>query len=97
MKKLLTLTSLILVFIVFLGCHPARMVVRERPAEPHFVQPLAPGPNFVWHSGEWIRYGSSYVYRKGFWIKTPSHGRYYRSGHWQRRRNGWLWIPGRWH
>lgn len=96
MKKFLFITPLILMFILFAGCRPARVVVHERPAEPRFVQPLAPGPNYVWHSGEWIRHGNTYVYHKGFWIKAPTKRRYYVAGHWQRRRGGWIWIPGHW-
>ena len=83
--------------IFFAGCKSSRVVVRERPVPPHYSQPLAPGPNYVWHSGEWIRHRHTYIYKQGFWIKAHPGQRYYSSGHWQRRRDGWIWIPGYWH
>ncbi len=96
MKKLLVILPLILVFFFMTGCRPARVVVRERPMKPHYVQPLAPGPNYIWHSEEWIRHGNTYVYHKGFWIKASPNHRQYVGGHWKRRRAGWIWIPGHW-
>ena len=96
MKKFLFLSPLILMFVFIAGCRPARIVVRERPMEPHYVQPLVPGPNYIWHNGEWIRHGNTYVYHKGFWIKAQTNKRYYVAGHWQRRRLGWVWIRGHW-
>jgi len=87
---------LIIIFVSISACRPSRVVVRDRPPEPHFVQPLAPGPNYIWHSGEWIRNRNTYIYRKGFWIKAPSYRKYYVPGHWQRKRAGWIWISGHW-
>jgi hypothetical protein len=96
MKKIVFVATLILMFIFITGCRPVRVVVRERPIEPHYVQPLAPGPNYTWHNGDWIRYGNTYVYHKGFWMKAPSNHRNYISGHWQSRRAGWVWVQGHW-
>ncbi|MEO8822985.1 MAG: hypothetical protein ABI366_05365 [Ginsengibacter sp.] len=96
MKRFLFIVSIMVALIFITGCRPSRVVVRERPVEPHYVQPLAPGPNYIWHNGEWIRHGNTYIFHKGFWIKAPSHRRYYTTGHWQRRRAGWVWISGQW-
>ncbi len=96
MKKFLFLSPLVLMFFFITGCKPSRVVVRERPVPPHYVQPLAPGPNYVWYRGEWTRHGNTYIYQKGFWMKASSNRRDYAGGYWQRRRGGWIWIPGHW-
>ncbi len=97
MKRLLFISLIILSLVFLSGCKPSRLVVRQRPFEPHYVQPVAPGPNYIWHNGEWIRHGNAYVYHKGFWMKAPPNHRNYIAGHWQRRRTGWIWIGGHWY
>ncbi len=96
MKKIVFVAPLILMFIFITGCRPAKVVIKERPMEPHYAQPLAPGPNYIWHNGEWIRYGNTYVYHKGFWMKALSNHRHYIAGNWQRRRGGWVWMQEPW-
>src|SRR6185437_13479676 len=51
MKKLLFLTTLVLLIFFISGCHSSRYVVRERPMEPHYAMPMSPGPNYIWHNG----------------------------------------------
>ena len=94
MKRFLFLSPLILVFVFFLGCKPSRVVVRERPVQPRYVQQPAPGPNYIWHNGDWIRNGNSYVYHQGFWLKPPSNHKNYIAGHWQSRRAAGFGFPG---
>ena len=96
MKKLLFLSTFILLIFLIFGCHSSRYVVRERPIEPHYVLPMSPGPNYIWHNGDWVWNGNGYIYRRGSWIIAPSNRRHYISGYWQRKRGGWVWRPGYW-
>ncbi|MGN6249049.1 MAG: hypothetical protein ACTHNG_11905 [Ginsengibacter sp.] len=96
MKKVHFISPFIIIFFFVASCRQSRVVVRERPVPPHYVQPLAPGPGYIWHGGEWIKYRHTYVYHKGFWMKAPGSHRSYIEGHWVRRRAGWIWIPGHW-
>lgn len=96
MKKLLFLGTLLILILFIYSCRSSRYVVRERPIEPHYVQPLAPGANYIWHGGYWIRGGNGYTYHNGYWMRPSSGRRHFTSGHWQRRRRGWVWMSGRW-
>src|SRR5690242_9516093 len=53
------------------------------PALPVYVQPLPPGPNYIWTPGYWAwdpDYG--YYWVPGTWVLAPY--------------PGWLWTPGYW-
>jgi hypothetical protein len=79
-----------------MGCSPSAIVVRERPVRPAYAQPPAPSPAYIWVEGNWIKRGHGYVYRKGYWV-APRRGRYhYSAGHWQHKKEGWIWIHGHW-
>ena len=68
MKKLFSTVSLLLAILIFIaGCGPSSVVVRTQPAPPVYARPAAPGANYVWVEGEWIRRGHGYVYREGYW------------------------------
>jgi hypothetical protein len=97
MKKLLSTASVLLIILIFIaGCGPSSVVVRTQPVPPVYARPAAPGGNYVWVEGEWIRRGHGYVYREWYW--TPVRARHHRyvTGHWQRKREGWYWVPGHW-
>ncbi len=97
MKKIISVVSFFLFVLIFLaGCGPSSIVVRERPAPPYYARPAAPGPNYIWIDGEWLRSGRHYNYRQGYWAPPRKRYRQYSAGHWQQRRNGWYWVPGRW-
>jgi hypothetical protein len=97
MKKLIFLLGTLFFVAVFVaGCRPSAVVVRDRPYPPHYVQPAAPGPNYVWVSGEWVRKGRGYAYHQGYWVAPARNHRHYITGHWQRRGHGWVWASGHW-
>ena len=97
MKKSISFISILLAILFFLtGCVPSSVVVRTQPAPPVYVRPAAPGGNYVWVDGEWIRRGHGYVYRQGYWSAPRTRYHNYVSGHWQQKRQGWYWVPGRW-
>lgn len=78
------------------GCGPSRMVVLERPVAPVYAMPAAPGPGFVWVSGEWVYRRNNYVYRRGHWARQHYGHMYYVPGKWESRGQGWRWVPGHW-
>ena len=97
MKERISITGILFTILIFLaGCEPSLAVVRTQPEPPVYVRPVAPGGNYVWVDGEWIRRGHGYRYRQGYWAAPrPSYHRYI-TEHWQQKRQGWHWIPGRW-
>jgi hypothetical protein len=97
MKKLFS-TSVLLLIVLFsiTGCGPSYITVGTRPVAPVYSRPVAPGANYVWIDGEWIRSGHGYVYRRGYWAAPRPRYHQYISGHWQQRRGGWFWVPGHW-
>lgn len=96
MRKIIFLLGALFITAIILASCSAALVVRERPHNPVYVLPAAPGPHFVWVTGEWVKRRGAYVYRKGYWARQGRGHAYYVSGHWQSRRNGWVWIPGYW-
>ena len=97
MKLRIYQLSIIAATLLFIaGCGPSAVVVRTRPQPPVYVRPVAPGANYVWIDGEWIRRGRHYNYRNGYWTLPRARYHQHNSGHWQQRRDGWYWIPGRW-
>jgi len=97
MKKLFSTGSIFLILLIFIaGCGPSAVIVSTRPQPPVYVRPVAPGGNYVWIEGEWIRSGHGYIYRQGYWDLRRSRHYQYAQGHWQQRRNGWFWVPGHW-
>jgi len=97
MKKIIFLLSTLFFVLIFIaGCGPSYVVVRERPMPPKYSQPLAPAPNYIWVSGEWVGHRGRYEYRKGYWVVAHQGHFNYVEGHWQRRRHGWFWVRGYW-
>ncbi len=97
MKKFFATLSLLFIVLIFItGCGPSSVTVRTRPEPPYYARPMAPGPNYVWIDGEWIRSGRGYAYRHGYWMAPRPRYHAYISGHWERRRHGWYWVHGYW-
>jgi len=97
MKKLLSILSLLFIVMVFTtGCGPSYVTVRTRPQPPVYARPVAPGANYVWVEGEWVRSRGGYIYKRGYWAAPRQRYHQYIPGHWQHRRNGWVWIAGHW-
>ncbi|MDE3213371.1 MAG: YXWGXW repeat-containing protein [Bacteroidota bacterium] len=78
------------------GCGPTYVVVRSKPIPPHYVRPHAPGPGYVWIEGEWTWGGTRYLYHPGYWAVPKHRFHRYIPGHWQQRRDGWIWVRGHW-
>ncbi len=52
------------------------------PALPVYVQPVAPGPDYIWTPGYWAYGDAGYFWVPGTWVIAP--------------RAGLLWTPGYW-
>ena len=67
MKKIFSIFGLLFIVLFFItGCGPSYVTVRTRPEPPLYARPVAPGGNYVWIDGEWIRSGHGYAYRQGY-------------------------------
>lgn len=97
MKKFIaSLSVVIFAAIIMTGCGPSEVIVKERPEPPRYSQPLAPGPEYIWVSNEWVVKNGVYEYRKGYWVPVSNKHRHYAEGYWESRKNGWVWISGHW-
>ncbi|MGC4037675.1 MAG: YXWGXW repeat-containing protein [Chitinophagaceae bacterium] len=79
--------------ITFASC--SAHVVAERPGQPVFVRPIAPGPGYVWIDGDWYYRGGRYAWHEGYWAQPGT--RHWTSGQWVPHRKGYTWRRGRWH
>jgi hypothetical protein len=52
------------------------------PVLPVYVQPVCPGPDYMWTPGYWAYGGAGYYWVPGVWVMAP--------------RPGFLWTPGYW-
>ena len=88
MKTKIGLPAFALTALLFLGLpqasSSAEVVVSigiAPPPIPVYVQPLCPGPGYIWVPGYWA-YDSGYYWVPGEWVLPP--------------RIGFLWTPGYW-
>jgi hypothetical protein len=73
-----------MLFVTPLASSSAEVVVSvgiAPPAIPVYVQPLCPGPGYIWTPGYWA-YDAGYYWVPGEWVLPP--------------RVGFLWTPGYW-
>jgi hypothetical protein len=66
------------------------------PPIPVYVQPIAPGPDFIWIPGYWAYGPGGYYWVPGTWVPAPYVGALWTPGYW-----GWIggvyrWYPGYW-
>lgn len=92
--------SLIAVFaasciIAIASCTVEGGVVERRPADVVFIRPAAPGPEYVWVSGDWFWSGGTYRWHEGYWANTR-HGSAWVDGHWDHVGQGYRWQRGHW-
>ncbi len=53
------------------------------PAIPYYVQPPAPGPNYIWTPGYWAYDpGNGYYWVPGTWVLAPQYGLLWTPGYW---------------
>lgn len=66
------------------------------PAIPYYVQPPAPGPNWIWQPGYWAWGPYGYYWVPGTWVQAPSLGLYWTPGYWAFTDGQYQWDPGYW-
>jgi WXXGXW repeat (2 copies) len=67
------------------------------PAIPVYVQPMCPGPGYIWTPGYWAwdpDYG--YYWVPGTWVMAPFIGAMWTPGYWGWYNGGYMWYPGYW-
>jgi hypothetical protein len=67
------------------------------PAIPVYVQPMCPGPGYIWTPGYWAwdaDYG--YYWVPGTWVMAPFVGAMWTPGYWGWYNGGYMWYPGYW-
>jgi hypothetical protein len=65
------------------------------PALPVYVQPVCPGPNFIWMPGYWAwTPGWGYYWVPGTWVLAPSPGLLWTPGYWFYDAGFYRWSPG---
>jgi outer membrane lipoprotein SlyB len=75
---------------------PAGPVVAQAPPPPLAQNVVvAPGPGYVWISGEWT-WNGSWVWRAGYWAYPPYLHAVWVPGYWHRGQHGWYCRPGHW-
>jgi hypothetical protein len=97
MKTIAKLSVVLLTAVtIFTGCEvQSGYVVRERPIEPYYTQPVAPYADAVWVPGEWEYRGGRYVYVHGYYTHVRR-GRAWVAGHWVNTPRGYYWERGHW-
>lgn len=71
------------------------VVAQAPPPPPPQSVLLAPGPGYVWISGEWI-WNGRWVWRAGYWCYPPYPRAVWVRGYWARGPHGWYRRGGYW-
>jgi hypothetical protein len=60
------------------------------------VQPIAPGPDYIWMPGYWAWNGFTYYWVPGTWVLAPYVGALWTPGWWGWSGAAYVWHPGYW-
>lgn len=74
----------------------AQLVIKVRPARPHYVRVAAPSPRHVWVDEDWTWQDGHYVWAGGRWVEPERPYARWVPGHWRHRPGGYIWIRGHW-
>jgi len=66
------------------------------PALPVYVQPIAPGPGYIWTPGYWAWSPDGYYWVPGTWVLPPEVGFLWTPGYWGFSAGLYNWHPGFW-
>jgi hypothetical protein len=76
---------------------PDQVVVQDAPPPPLVeVQPVAPGPEFVWVNGYYGWWGGRWVWHRGYWNRPPYGRHYWVRDRWDRGPHGYVYVRGHW-
>jgi WXXGXW repeat (2 copies) len=66
------------------------------PVLPVYVQPLCPGPGFIWIPGYWAYGPDGYFWVPGTWVEPPEVGLLWTPGYWAWEDGFYVWNAGYW-
>ncbi len=66
------------------------------PALPVYVQPICPGPGYLWIPGYWAYGPDGYFWVPGTWALAPESGLLWTPGYWGFGEGVYLWHAGYW-
>ena len=66
------------------------------PPLPVYVQPIAPGPDFIWSPGYWAYDEDGYYWVPGTWVRAPQVGYLWTPGYWGWSDGYYVWHAGYW-
>ena len=66
------------------------------PLLPVYVQPITPGPDYIWTPGYWAYGDDDYYWVPGTWVRAPEVGLLWTPGYWGWRDGFYVWNAGYW-
>lgn len=66
------------------------------PVLPVYVQPVCPGPDYIWVPGYWAWGPGGYYWVPGTWVLAPEPGLLWTPGWWGYSAGLYVWHPGYW-
>ena len=66
------------------------------PALPVYVQPVCPGPGYIWTPGYWAYGDEGYYWVPGTWVMAPEPGLLWTPGYWGWGDGVYVWHRGYW-
>jgi hypothetical protein len=66
------------------------------PPLPVYIQPLCPGPRYIWTPGYWAWGPDGYYWAPGTWVLAPEVGLYWTPGYWGWGDDVYVWHAGFW-
>ena len=66
------------------------------PVLPVYVQPVCPGPGYIWTPGYWAYSEDGYYWVPGTWVEPPEVGFLWTPGYWGWGDGVYLWHAGYW-
>src|SRR5712692_6532159 len=66
------------------------------PALPVYVQPICPGPGYIWVPGYWAYGPGGYFWVPGTWAEPPEVGLLWTPGYWEWEDSFYNWHAGYW-
>src|SRR5215469_2077173 len=66
------------------------------PILPVYVQPICPGPGYIWEPGYWAYSDDGYFWVPGTWVYPPEVGFLWTPGYWGFEDDLYIWHAGYW-
>lgn len=66
------------------------------PVLPVYVQPVCPGPGYIWTPGYWAHNDDDYYWVPGTWVMAPEPGFLWTPGYWGFSEGVYVWHAGYW-